>query len=301
MAKTDLDPQSLDALRGLVARLYTSPDWRDAARARSLCPALDTTRAAPLLIESLALWTQRLENGVGSRRIQHEILEELRRISGRSLGAFPERWNLWWMAVQEGRIAALDDEQGVARSVTSATFFGLRPVTDRVMFVVDRSGSMKSGFGTTGHSRYEEAIDQLVAFASNLGSAGRFGVTLFDSGARRWRSRLVEASPTNVNAAHRWLSTHKPDGGTQLRAGIATALDLDSQGRIKLERLEADTVIVLCDGGTAQGKGWVSDWLERFNEEARLIFHCVQIGGGGDGTLQALAEGTGGDFVTTGG
>ena len=27
------------------------------------------------------------------------------------------------------------------------------------------------------------------------------------------------------------------------------------------------------------------------------MFHCVQIGTGGDGTLEKLASGTGGDFV----
>ena len=86
-------------------------------------------------------------------------------------------------------------------------------------------------------------------------------------------------------------------GGTHLKAGVLTAMHLDKRGKVDLEALEADTVIVLCDGATAEGPGWVVPLLRRTNDEARLIFHAVQIGSGGDGTLEVLCEETGGDFV----
>ena len=59
-------------------------------------------------------------------------------------------------------------------------------------------------------------------------------------------------------------------------------------------------MIVLCDGETAEGPGWVKSFLERVNALARICFHGVQIGGGGDGTLELLAQGSGGEFVRTG-
>ena len=95
----------------------------------------------------------------------------------------------------------------------------------------------------------------------------------------------------------RWLLGKTPDGGTQLREGIRTALELDREGRVDVRRTAADTVIVLCDGATTEGPGWVRSWLQRSNEEAQLVFHCVQIGNTGDGTLQELADETGGDYV----
>ena len=292
----DLEPAVLDRLRTQVGELFVSADWRDAVRALGLVDSLDLGRAVPLLIESLALWTRRLEEGQGSKRVQHEIQRELQRLSGRSIGPHPERWNLWWQAVQDGRVEAARDVPA-DRGVSAATFFGLRPVTDRVLFVIDRSLSMDSGFGTTGRTRYEEAVSQTLDFVSKLGPDARFNVTLFHTGADRWRGRLVDVTDSSQDALGRWLGGKFPDGGTQLYLGIATALGLDREGRVDPERLEADTVIVLCDGRTAGGGDWVTSWLERVNDEAQLVFHCVQIGHGGDGTLERLAAGTGGEFV----
>ena len=61
-----LPPALLDRLETLVARLYLSADWRQAARARPLSRALETVRAAPLLLEALAVWDRRTRAGEGS-------------------------------------------------------------------------------------------------------------------------------------------------------------------------------------------------------------------------------------------
>ncbi len=55
-------------------------------------------------------------------------------------------------------------------------------------------------------------------------------------------------------------------------------------------------MIVLCDGETAEGPSWVGPFLRRVNDDARIVFHSVQLGQGGDGTLELLASQTGGDF-----
>ncbi len=56
-------------------------------------------------------------------------------------------------------------------------------------------------------------------------------------------------------------------------------------------------MIVLCDGETAEGRSWVWPWWREVAEETCVRFHCVQLGGGGNGTLEALAEVSGGEFV----
>jgi hypothetical protein len=256
----------------------------------------DGMRAAPLLIDALALWNGRLAAGGGTPRVQDEILAALRALSGRSIPPRPDRWRLWWKAVQEGRIE-LPPDGDAPGAVTQASFFGLRPVTDRVLFVIDRSQSMTGRFGTTGMTRYEMAVEELCGFATKLGPDARFGVTLFHSAAERWRPKLSAADENGVKAARAWLRGAEPGGGTLLFGGIALALDLDRGGGIGAGGVEADTVIVLCDGDTAVGPSWVGPWLERVNDGAQLVFHCVQIGGGGDGTLERLAAGTGGVFL----
>lgn len=287
----------LESLEQEVARRYLSEDWREAARARALGRGLDTPRAVPILIEALAAWGRRAAEGKGSKRIRAEILTELQRLSGRSIAAEPERWSEWWEGVRAGRIALPADVAAAGGQSTSAAFFGLHAVSDRVLFVVDRSGSMRTAFGTGGRSRHAEAIEQMLTFLRSSGVDTRFSVALFSKKGYAWRSRLQGAGEGNLELARRWLEDNPPDGETRLFEGLRAGLGLDTRGRILLERCEADTVIVLCDGATAEGPGWVARWLAEENERAQLVFHCVQIGHQGDGTLQALAKGSGGEFV----
>ena len=294
-----LGPGVRGRLRTLFARLYLSEDWRDAARARTLVPLFETDDAVPILIESLEVWDRRTRAGSGSRRIRQEIALELQRLSGRSLGSEPGRWRRWWEAVQSGRIA-LPGEQGGTEIVSRASFFGLDLETDKVLFVVDRSGSMRTAFGTSGRSRYDEAIDQLFRFLEAAGPETRFNVVLFAERGYRWRTRLASADAGSLREARQWLESRSPKGGTELREGLRTGLELGRSDELTPARVEADTVVVLCDGETSEGPAWVAPWLARENAAAQLVFHCVRIGASGNGTLEALAEGTHGELVRAG-
>ena len=292
-----LGPDVLDRLRDLCGRLYVADDWHAAARARRLVRALDAERAVPILIEGLATWQRRGATGRGSKRILHEVMRELQHISGRSIGPDSGRWNRWWTAVQEGRIGLPEDVEEQGSYLSSATFFGLRPVSDRVVFVVDRSGSMDTVFGTDGRTRYDEAVDQLVSFLGEAGADTRFAIVLFSDEGKRWRTALSSATDANIEQAELWLHRIRPEGGTSLFEGVRAALRLDRQGRLDADRLEVDTAVVLCDGATDEGPSWVKPWLRANNETAQIVFHCVQIGARGDGTLETLAAESGGEVL----
>jgi hypothetical protein len=271
-------------------------DWRAAYRSLQLAAGLPDEIIVPVLIEALRDWQGRRALGKGRLRLEGDIAADLRRRTGCPIGPYPERWAAWWRAHQ-GREPG-DGAPVPADSPTTATgFFGLRPLTDRVIFVLDRSGSMQADFGEVGHSRYQEAIRQLGELMTVLGPEARFRVIQFSSDLRVWSAELQPATKSNLSSVEAWMRYLGPDGATNLQPAVASAMELDALGRIDLARLEADTVIVLCDGETAEGPGWVRPLLEGANEEAALVFHCVQIGTGGDGTLERLAEGTGGEFV----
>lgn len=293
-----LDSLVLEGLQAEVARRYLDEDWREAARARELGRALDVPHAVPVLIEALATWERRAGEGKGSKRIRSELVAELQRLSGRALGAEPERWNDWWQAVVAGRVALPAEIAASGGQSSSAAFFGLRASTDRVVFVVDRSGSMRTSLGTRRErSRHAEAIDQVLRFLEQSGEDTRFGVALFGDEGASWRSRLSPATPANLELVRRWLEAKPPEGETRLFEGLRAGLGLDARGHLNLERCEVDTVIVLCDGATSEGPGWAARWLAEENEGAQIVFHCVQIGNQGNGTLEALARGSNGQFV----
>lgn len=297
------DSPSAAKLADWIAGRLMSQSWRAACRAVALCRGLADEAVVPALIEALGLWQGRADSGVPVRRTMHEISEELKDRSGRNIGTDPRRWQVWWRGVQNGTVSRRASPSQGGAGTTTAGFFGIRPASDRIVFVIDNSGSMDAAFlggtgtGTTSHTRYKEAIEQLEGCLKLLGPKTRFDLVLFSSGSKSWKKRLVPATNSYIQGAKAWLRNHAPSGGTGLRQGVKEALRMNTRGNLDLERLEADTVVILCDGGTDTGSAWVEPFLRDINSEARLLFHAVRIGGAGDGTLQALALGSGGRCV----
>jgi len=291
-----LDPggEAGTQLFDLAGRAVLGTDWREAYRAIRLLRSLPDDPAVPALIGALGTWTDRRAHGAGSRRIEYELLTELERRSGRSIGPYPERWATWWKVRSSGGPDTVREDPG---KLTRAEFFGLRPVTDRVVFVIDNSGSMKADFGAGERSRYGEAVAQMLTFLRTLGPTARFSVLLFSSDLEEWKSSLQPASDSSLAAVERWLRYRSPHGGTFLEPAIERVLRLDDRGRPDLGRLEADSVIVLCDGATAEGPDWIPALIERTGDDTCVAFHGVQVGPGGDGALELLAQLSGGDFV----
>lgn len=292
-ARTAPGGRAEERLLARVARDALGTDWRAAYRAIRTSRGLCDAAGVPALIAALSTWVDRRAADGGSLRIEHELLRELRQRSGRSLGPHPERWMAWWKASSAG--SGEPSPAGEPPGLTQAQFFGLRPATDRVVFVLDRSGSMRTDFGA--RSRFGEAAVQMLAFLRALGPSARFNVVLFSSELETWRAGLQPATEANLAALERWLRYVRPNGGTGLEAAIRSVFELDSSGRASLARIEADSVVVLCDGETDEGPSWIRPLLESVNDEACLAFHGVQVGPVGDGALERLAELSGGDFV----
>lgn len=280
--------------RDVAAAAILSEEWRRAVRGLKLSAALDDRAAVPALIEGWSIWIARRERGAGSRRIEDEIHRALKARSGRSIGPFPERWRAWWIAASSRAPPA--PERGEPQ-ITRASFFGLRPVSDRLVMILDRSGSMAYPFGASGRSRYDEALAQMERLLADLGPSTRFRVVLFDDEVSAWRSSLQQATRDRIASAVEWCRANGPRGGTSLEPAVRHALRLSADGTPDLRTLEEDTAVVLCDGATAERSGWVAPLFDRVGVQACLVFHCVQIGAQGDGTLEALAQATGGDFA----
>jgi hypothetical protein len=304
------DGRLLQGLAPIVQEGLVARDWRAASRAVALSRPFPHEAVVPRLIESMRLWQARGPTHGHALRLQLEIERELRVRSGRSFGLDAETWRRWWVAVRRGELPASGGGAGAGPAPASgASFFGLRPQSDRIVFVIDRSGSMEmpfagpgTGAGAPAAARWDRAIERLFEFLEALGAESRFDLVLFHDYAQAWRKgELMRADEAGLRAAREWLATQHPGGATALRMGIEAALGIGRDGRMDLERLQADTVVVLCDGDTDEGPAWVGRFLEQVNSQARVVFHGVQVGGAGDGTLDALANGTGGQFVRVGG
>jgi len=293
----ELRPRLLKPLLALAAKLYASDSWRDAARATHLMRCLPRQSAIPVLLDALVVWDHRLGTPLSSKRVLWEVCDELRKLSGTSLKPDPETWLIWWQGIENGRFQLPKDVSEGGQELSQASFFGLRPVTDRVLFLIDRSGSMNEVLASDLGTRYEEAVRQFLAFLRTSGPETTFSLALFSGDTRILSHGPRKATNHNLGSAHQFLLKNGPQGGTFLHQGLKDALRLGPGGRISPQRVKFDTVIVLCDGATQEGPDWVEPWLARWNAVAQLTFQCVEIGKSGDGTLKALAEFSGGAYV----
>lgn len=304
-AQVSSDPEKrfLPQLEPIVKGGLIANDWRTAVRAVRLSRPFANEAILPHLIEAMNLWKARGPRFGHALRLQMDIERELRTRSGRAFGLQPDLWRKWWGAMRRGEIPRTDHGV-VPLETTKAGFFGLKPASDRIVFVLDRSKSMELGYGATNGSqgtrqrRWDGAVEQLDEFLETIGAEARFDLVLFHDYAESWKNGvLVPADAEHRKKAREWLEVQVPNGGTALRLGVEAALQVDPRRGLQLQKLEADTVILLCDGDTAEGNGWVERFLKEVNSAARVIFYAVQIGGTGDGTLEALARGSGGEFV----
>ena len=274
-----------------VAPRLFHKDWREASRCIALMPLLDADMAVPMLVEGLNQWVAATNAGEGSRRVVHECRQALTLFAGRDLGLNPEIWAKWWRLQSDPEVVAAP----AAVQSASATFFGLRPVSDKLLFLIDRSGSMREGYGPQ-NSRFDEAVDRLLYTLRDLGEKTQFRVVLFSDGIKTFDTELTLATEGNLKSLKAWAHRVGTGGGTDLAGGVQGAFPGLTTGKLDPNEIDVDTVIVLCDGET-ENPDWVAPWLARYNDAARLKFHCVNLGGKPGGVLEALAKGSGGRFV----
>jgi Ca-activated chloride channel family protein len=198
----------------------------------------------------------------------------------------PDRDLVLDVATREARTCLLvgagkDGKQRFAALVPSRAFGETSAAPRRVVFVLDRSGSM-------GGVPIDQAKKALGACLGALGADDEFGIIAFDDKVERFDPKMRQGDKHNREKAREFLASITARGGTELAQGVTAAVEL-------LGRAAGD-ILVMTDGqvfGT-----------ERILEAARaggVRLHCLGIGSASqDRFLTLLARETGGlcRFVT---
>lgn len=339
LSKVELQPDS-PAARHLLCVVRDCLRGSDATRAMlstSWTRAMPHEMALDALVEGLVAWGERFAARTPpALDPRPAIVEEMEQRFGVALGAEPTAWRSWWQDVRKGAAPPPPDRDKLGTGVGS--FFGISTMSKRVVFVIDRSGSMSTphapgeelgtggrprgstggpalgtgggrnpGPANIGQRRWDEAKRQLFLYLSKSPATLQFDVVLFHSAAESFRGKCVPANSQNIAQLRSWLDGHEPMGGTQLKAGVELALGAP----IPPVRLGLTTgsptavpcreeMVLLCDGETEEGIGWVADFVRHVARPKGLVLHAVQVGGASDGALEALARLSGGKFVRSG-
>lgn len=290
-----------DGVLGEALAAVADPSWVVRAAAIDVLRTLHEPAAVPVLIEFLA------RDDLG--RLREDACRALRSLTGETHGPYHQPWADWW---EEARATFDPPRRPAALAAlvappTGVTFYGISSFSERVILVVDVSGSMGERGTSAGRLARERKIDvarrELAAALDGLDERrARFGVVLFERGVRRFGGGLARADATSRAAVRAWVAAREPSGETNLFDALREAFRLASGLDGPLPPAGgADTVFLLTDGKPTTG-GVVSpdrilDAVQRWNRAARLTVHCVGVGAHDAALLEALATMTGGQYV----
>ena len=177
--------------------------------------------AVPALIELLR---------TGRLRVMESTSRALAEITGEDLGIDPARWERWWKDRNAGGAAP---PATPASSV--ATYYGMRIFSDRVLFIIDCSGSMSAG----DPERIETARDELAKTLDQLNEKTMLNIVSFSGQPVWWQDEEVAATEENVKAAKEFASGLRAGGGTNIYDTLVEAFEKNAR---------MDTIYLLGDG-----------------------------------------------------
>lgn len=210
------------------------PDWPVQMLAVRLVKEKKATRAIPHLITVLER---------ANPRLQEEIGEVLKELTGQNFDPYADVWAKWW----EENKAKFEAKESVkvgsrpANPPQDPTLYGVPIKSDRVLFVIDISESMresiKGGKKEGGPAvtpqdgapppdepdylsgpKANVALDQVKRAIEKLPKGAQFSLIAFNHATLVWKERPVPATPDNKEEAFKWLRQWRWEPGPNYAA-----------------------------------------------------------------------------------
>lgn len=230
-------------------------------------------------------------------RIYFDTLRALREITGFEIGSAGE-WKSFWEAQKRGLSAPKKPRGESKTAVVRSRFFSVELESDRVLFVIDISGSMsekdpyvepprgekEAGKAKTGvvkpvpkekidksqlpenRRRIYRVKEELIRCIRELPPQVHFGVLAFNHELfHLWESRTLRpAGPREKAKAIEWVKALQETGATRTDYALREALSIP----------EVDTIVVLTDGAPQDEKNQrldIDSILRQVKEQNRFV------------------------------
>ncbi|MDA1221339.1 MAG: HEAT repeat domain-containing protein [Planctomycetota bacterium] len=263
-------------------------NWRVRAAAIDACRIVRNTATVPELID-------RLDDESG--RLREDVLDALQALTAMRFHD-QDRWRTWWKTEKAGFQLIPADAFAKAPASRSAqavtaSYYGIPMVSDRVVFVVDISGSMAAQVGTSAsRNRLDEAKAQLLRVLEGATKQFQFNIVPFHTTVDAVFDEMLPAADRPKASARDKVAALKPTGGTNVHDAMARAF----------AEPDVDTIYLLSDGSPSAGPIVDPDQLAteiaRWNRSRRIRIHCVSIGAESP-MLERIATESGGEYAMT--
>jgi HEAT repeat protein len=218
----------------------------------------------------------------GNLRSKHKSYEAMKRLSSKDYGYAPDAWAKWWSDKKKGK---LDAEGGIRpeERMSVASYYKFKVFSDRILFVIDVSGSMKDP--EFHPNRIEVAHRELKKTILALNEKTLFNVMTFAGNVFIWQKKgEVPATEANKKKALAWVQMRlMPRGGTNTYDALMRSLS---------DNPLVDTVFFLSDGLPSRGIYELPEEilikLRYANRFRKVIFNTVALAIGRPSIEKAL-------------
>ena len=282
----------------VVLQALTHDDWSTRFAAIAALQSMRHKQAVGPLIERMAVETGRMRK---------RIAEALWHLTAQPFDEDLARWQGWWRDAEAKFTVATDKDLDraeaererkrlAARTTVQAKFFGLQVESQRVIFVLDVSGSMLESMygryvGKRGAARIDVAKEELKQAIENLEPGTLFNVFTFASSVARWQKEGIGiGTEQSRQAALEWIDRLGAQGATNLYDSVKQAF----------EDPDVDTIFILSDGEPTNGEvidpHRIREDVAFWNRHRRIKINTIAIGGNLE-ILEWLAKDSGGTYL----
>jgi hypothetical protein len=240
------------------------------------------------------------------KRLREDAHRALMSLTGQEHGPYFDPWDRWWREAKESKSFVMPKEPVGRRrgqEKGGVTFYGIHTFSDRILFVLDVSGSMEQASrpGPEGESvapRIDVARKEIAGAIGTMNEGERFNVILFNHSVIPWQARMTEVTEASKKQAIRWAVEQAPVGGTNIHDALEAGFRMAHR---VTGRPDVDTIMFMTDGRPTAGKlqdpKAILDRVRDWSRTASVTIHCVGVGEHDADFLAELAKIGNGEYV----
>jgi len=307
------------ALQKLEELLVRDQIWQVRSACAFAMAVMKCKAAIPALIRGLDAELKRMKDPWAMDLRLHKLLEGL---TGQVVvrGSVAP-WQEFWKREGPTFVVAKALPPGQAAPVANkyAKFFNLEVESDRVLFVLDFSGSMDEPLQLQAHStgavpgekttKAALVVKELKKLIMSLPDGAMVNLVVFSDEVRVWRQEGGRPSLVRIDDETRddllgnFLDSLRPSGPTNLYDAMGKALDFGGRGlHDKYYAAGFDTLYVITDGAPSAGpvvdKVEIRRAVREANQLRKFTINCITFGDKNDTDfLEPMAKENGGRHI----
>jgi hypothetical protein len=261
------------------------------------------TAAAGLALQGRAAGVPHLIGALAKAegRTVDDLREALVKVTGKTFPAVAAAWEEWWKKegatfrgpkdpggdVAKGGDAGAGDASSPESGGSRVSFYGIESRSDRMLFILDFSGSMnfQGSAGELSRKKIDVLQEEMKRTLTGLPDGAKFNMIGFSADVRVWKKGGAVRDSKTLKEAVEWVEKQKVVGSTNIYDALETAFKMMGVGasQDKAYAPAYDTIFFMTDGvptsGKVTDKAVILSEVKRWNEARRIRIHVVGMGG----------------------